>query len=228
MIQASVCYGIFYNGKSSLIAIALNSVLAGAFGLSALPFAQMQSPQNNMPKAFRYVTTTLTHFVFWSTRETLMGCTDPFKEGVGSTTIRVSLGSTASYLVHEFFYADVRFRIPMTYNDNTMTHNDNRYAVLSEVVQSFFGEFTMVPLLVMATEACPAGSTGSTYATFLSLLNLGDVVSGLITAPIVKAFGITYVCAIFFFPLLLVVFVVFLGWGFFWTILLLLLSVVAG
>lgn len=118
-IAASACYGIFYNGKSSLIAIALNSVLAGALGLSALPFAQMQSPQANIPKAFEY-------------------------------------------------------------------------AVLAEVVQSFFGEFTMVPLLVMATEACPPGTTGSTYATFLSLLNLGDVVSGLITAPIVAAFGITY------------------------------------
>lgn len=118
-IAASVSYGVFYNGKSSLIAVALNSVLAGALGLSALPFAQLQSPQDNIPKAFRY-------------------------------------------------------------------------AVLAEVVQSFFGEFTMVPLLVMATEACPPGTTGTTYATFLSLLNLGDVISGLITAPIVAGFGITY------------------------------------
>ena len=67
-----------------------------------------------------------------------------------------------------------------------------RYAMLAEVVQSFFGELTMVPLLVMITEMCPKGGIGSSYGTFLALLNLGDVVSGLISAPIVKAFGITY------------------------------------
>jgi hypothetical protein len=50
----------------------------------------------------------------------------------------------------------------------------------------------MVPLLVMVTEACPPGATGSSYGTFLSLLNLGDVVSGLITAPIVTRLKITY------------------------------------
>jgi hypothetical protein len=40
-IVANLLYGALYNGRSSLMALAFNSVLAGVFGLSALPFARM-------------------------------------------------------------------------------------------------------------------------------------------------------------------------------------------
>lgn len=66
------------------------------------------------------------------------------------------------------------------------------YAALSEFAGGFFGQLAFLPALVLATERTPLGHAGSVYGIFLSFMNFGDTANGLITAPIVAAFNITY------------------------------------
>jgi hypothetical protein len=59
-------------------------------------------------------------------------------------------------------------------------------------VQSFFGAFTLVPLLVMATEASSVFAAGASYGTFLALLNFGRWPRGYVDGRVVSAHLLTF------------------------------------
>lgn len=84
--------------------------------------------------------------------------------------------------------------LPFVTMRSPKTHLDQAFALaaVSSVIQGFFGQLAMVPLLVLATEACPTGAVGTIYGAMLCVLEFGAVVSGLATEPIVAALGITF------------------------------------
>ena len=58
---------------------------------------------------------------------------------------------------------------------------------------SFFGILSMVMLLTLVTRSCASNTlAGVQYASFLSILDFGDTVSGLATTPIASALGVRY------------------------------------
>jgi Na+/melibiose symporter-like transporter len=59
-------------------------------------------------------------------------------------------------------------------------------------VTGFTAEFALLQLLVVATFYCPSGKDvqGLTYALFLSFMDFGGVVSGLLASAVVTALGI--------------------------------------
>ena len=66
-------------------------------------------------------------------------------------------------------------------------------AVWVDLTGSFFSTLAMVMLLTFATRSCEATAVaGVQYASFLSLLDFGDTVGGLVTTPIANALGIRY------------------------------------
>ena len=67
-----------------------------------------------------------------------------------------------------------------------------RYAVWVGFADSFFSSLAMVALLVLATRCCEEEYAGMYYAVFLSLLDFGNTVGGLVTTPIANSLGISY------------------------------------
>jgi hypothetical protein len=65
------------------------------------------------------------------------------------------------------------------------------WASLLTLARGFFGELAFLPALVLATQHTPRRDAGFVYGLFLSFIDFGDTVSGLATAPVVAALGIT-------------------------------------
>jgi hypothetical protein len=66
------------------------------------------------------------------------------------------------------------------------------YAIFASVVTGGAGQIALVSGLVLATQACPMDDrTGFAYALYISFMDVGNSVSGWVTAPIVQALHIT-------------------------------------
>eukprot|EP00730_Choanoeca_flexa_P013390 TRINITY_DN5262_c0_g2_i1.p1 TRINITY_DN5262_c0_g2~~TRINITY_DN5262_c0_g2_i1.p1 ORF type:complete len:476 (+),score=88.97 TRINITY_DN5262_c0_g2_i1:119-1429(+) len=67
------------------------------------------------------------------------------------------------------------------------------YAIFATVANGAIGQIALVSGLVIATQACPLDEqTGFAYALYISFMDVGDSVSGWVSAPIVKQLGITF------------------------------------
>lgn len=66
------------------------------------------------------------------------------------------------------------------------------FSTVESLITSFTSEFALLQLLVVATFYCPQQKNvrGLTYALFLSFMDFGGVVSGLVTSVVVDALGI--------------------------------------
>eukprot|EP00047_Mylnosiga_fluctuans_P006536 m.247533 g.247533 ORF g.247533 m.247533 type:complete len:550 (+) comp15422_c0_seq1:9-1658(+) len=74
-------------------------------------------------------------------------------------------------------------------NGNSASQFD--YAVLVTVISEAASQCFLIAILVLATQACPLDRGAFAYVLYVSLLDIGDSVSGWITAPITDALSIT-------------------------------------
>lgn len=65
------------------------------------------------------------------------------------------------------------------------------YLSVASFVMSIFNQIAMIPLIVLAVKCCPISRAGVWYGMFLSCIDLGNSVSGWISAPVVDALDIT-------------------------------------
>ncbi len=70
--------------------------------------------------------------------------------------------------------------------------NYKAYSGIQAFFEGFVSALTLLPLLVLATENCPPRRRAVFYAMYIAAQDIGDSVSGWITAPIVTRLGITY------------------------------------
>eukprot|EP00756_Hemistasia_phaeocysticola_P055282 Hpha_TRINITY_DN31204_c0_g1::TRINITY_DN31204_c0_g1_i1::g.2468::m.2468 len=66
------------------------------------------------------------------------------------------------------------------------------YAMVTGVIIGLCGQMAMNPRQVIATECCPGKERVLAYATYLSFLDMGQVVGGWIGAPVVQSLDIDY------------------------------------
>lgn len=75
---------------------------------------------------------------------------------------------------------------------NAKIHVPDFWFVLSDdVFLATFGEIGLMPCLVLVAKMCPNGIEATIYASFVSILNISGVISGLLGALTTKWFGVT-------------------------------------
>jgi MFS family permease len=88
-----------------------------------------------------------------------------------------------------FFFSFIDYAVVKRWNVDYVS--DFNMFIISAVFLNFLGEIVSMPMLALAANLCPKNMEGTVYSVFMSALNFGGILSGLIGSFLTFLFGIT-------------------------------------